>query len=259
MGQREASNLLIHWWLILESGSSEWLWGPPAHYHQPLIKSNDNCLISWFPFESCATFFLSCLTWHNQWHVIKKWFVKWAERQREILADCDYALPTKFTLFHRFGIRISSSQSAIDFDSLIINYIIDETCLWSNLRFWCACKWYHLRSNTDYNIILATQSFTLIIHTTWKYVFVVRKSKAKLRDLVAMYAINKFTPNKPLKTWKSWRARPKHIITHSQKHCICSHVNFAWWCIPSKNLKTLERRDEIQRVFRGLLEKTYVG
>lgn len=60
------SNLLIHWWLILDLGRIERMWGPSAHYHQHLIRPNDNCLISWFLFESCATFcFFLFFFWHD--------------------------------------------------------------------------------------------------------------------------------------------------------------------------------------------------
>lgn len=111
-----------------------------------------------------------------------------------------------------------------------------------NLRFWCACKWYHLRSNTAYNIILATESFTLIIHTTgvWcvqyqrKIYVCFRKSKTeqRLKDLGMMYAINKFSPNKTLQTWKSWRTRTKYIITRSRNTALSLTCKFCMMMYP---------------------------
>lgn len=56
--------LLIRRCLFQIWGISRRMCGPATHYHQSLIKLNDNCLISWFSwflFESWATF----ISWHD--------------------------------------------------------------------------------------------------------------------------------------------------------------------------------------------------
>lgn len=94
------------------------------------------------------------------------------------------------------------------------------------------CKWYHLRSytNTQHNL----RQTIIYINNSW------RPLSGRLRNMFAFSRVNAqvrlvrqwLRPEK-LKTGndvrnkyafqhkplKSWRARTKHIITRSQKHC----------------------------------------